>query len=569
METKTKFESVSTPQYITYDGRKYAFYPPITVAEFINQLKIKKKDKLNFMAGVLNNKLVELPTQIYGDCTLSLVSLGSLDGIKIYQRSCLFLLLKAFKSLYPNLHLKVLHSLQEGIYCNAYPQIITKEMVERTFQEMKRLVKMDLPIDKKLLPLQNCRNLLLEQGHQNKYKLLKYKQSSFSKLHYMEDFVGYFLGYLAPSTKYLRKFNLKMLKNGMVLVLPTIISPNKVSKKLKPIGKFHKILTEFQNWSKILGVETVGQLNQVIENGEIGDIMKISEGLHEKKIAYIADRIARGVTRKDSTKKIKLVLISGPSSSGKTTFTKRLDIQLRVNGIRTVIIGLDNYYVNRDQIPLDKNGEMDFEQIHALNVDLFNQHLSQLFNGEEVQLPKYDFSSGTSSITGKKLKLEDEQVVIVEGIHGLNPLMTAKIPDANKYKIYVSALTQIRYDSTNLIPTTDIRLLRRIVRDNKYRSYSANQTIQRWPSVRVGEESHIFPFQENADVMFNSALSYEIPILKLYAEPLLRQVPETSEVFLEVHRLLKFLSYFIPISADDVPYTSILREFIGKSSFSY
>lgn len=555
------------PFAILFQEQVHTFDHPIRISEFIAHIKLP--GRYQYVAGIANNKITELSAPINKDTSLKLVDLHSLDGIKIYQRSCLFLLLTAFHNRYPAVKVKVLHSLQEGPYCSIANAQLTDRMIENVLKEMNRLVKLDLPIEKKVYPTQVCRDVLLTNHHYSKYKLLKYKHSSVAKLHYLDKNVGYFLGYLAPSTKYLKLFNLKRIKNGVVLTVPSIISPTRIPRILKPIGKFYTILTEFQKWSQILGVETVGDLNEAVESGYIRDIIKISEGLQEKKIAYIADQIAHMAKRKDKKNRVRLVLISGPTSSGKTTFTKRLDIQLRVNGIRTAIIGLDHYYLNRDKIPTDSKGELDFEHIDALNLHLFNQNLTNLFKGNTIKLPSYDFATGKNTLSNETLQLGDKQVLIVEGIHGLNPQLSAAIPERMKYKIYVSALTQIRYDSTNLIPTTDIRLLRRIVRDNKYRSYNVNQTLQRWTSVRIGEERNIFPFQENADVMFNSALSYEIPILKLYADPLLRRVNEFSPEYPEVHRLLKFLAHFIPISSDDVPSTSILREFIGKSSFSY
>ena len=556
------------PFVISYNNKEYSFKKSIAIKDFISLQNIDPIAKLIVGANI-NNKIVSLDQELTSSGKLEFVKLDSLNGIHIYRRSCLFLLLKAFHKFDPKIKVKVLYSLPNGPFCTVDGIRLTQVIVSTILQEMRSIVQSALPIECKIFHTEKCREILQQQNHKAKYKLFKYKQSGQSKLHYLDGLVGFFFGVLVPNTRYLSMFDLKMFKKGILLCLPNIGSPLKISKKPQVFGKFFSVLEEFQKWSNILRVETIGDLNESVENSTIKDLIKISEGLHEKKIAYIADKITRKVYKKNDIDRLKLILISGPSSSGKTTFSKRLDIQLRVNGIRTLAISLDNYYIDREKIPKNEQGLGDFESIDALNIELFNQNLRDLFAGKEVFLPKYDFNKGVSFLDASPTRLEKDQVVIVEGIHGLNDQLTLHIAAKKKFKIYVSALTNIRYDSTNLISTTDIRLLRRIVRDYRYRFYSAEQTIDRWYSVRIGEERNIFPYQENADIIFNSALTYEISVLKLYAVPLLRKVDQSSKTYAEVRRILKLISYFISISADEVPSTSLLREFIGDSGFSY
>ncbi len=380
----------------------------------------------------------------------------------------------------------------------------------------------------------------------------------------MGDTVGYFYGSLAPSTGYIRSFALTRYYNGFYVALPRHDDPDDVSSSVQ-LDKMFDIFHEYQMWIDIMGVPTVGELNGKILAGDGSELIKIAEAFHENKIAAIAASIQQA----NSSQGTRMVLISGPSSSGKTTFSKRLGIQLRILGLDPVLISLDDYFVERDKTPRDANGEYDFEALEAIDLETLNDHLARLFDGRSVEIPRYDFISGKRQWHDKPLALNDRSILIMEGIHGLNPRLTPSIPDAAKFKIYISCFTSVAMDNYSRISTTDNRLLRRLIRDNSTRGYKALPTLQRWPSVRRGEERHIFPYQENADVMFNSSLFYEISVLRAKAEPILREVPDTDPEYAEARRLLKFLDNFIPVEPDEIPPTSLLREFIGGSSFKY
>jgi uridine kinase len=412
------------------------------------------------------------------------------------------------------------------------------------------------------LPNEEVVEICRQQNLIYKAKLFQQQGALFSYLYFMGEHANYFYGYQVPSTGYLTVFDLVPYYDGILLRIPKLSNFSEVQPYVK-LDKLFGIFQEHKDWAEILTVPNVANLNEKALDGRSGDIIKISEALHEKKIAEIANQI------NDRRNEIKIVLIAGPSSSGKTTFSKRLMVQLAVNGLRPFLISLDDYFVDRENTPKDENGEYDFEAIEAIDVKYFNQQLNQLLNGEFVELPRFDFTLGTRVPSGKLLQLVPGSILVVEGIHGMNPNLVPHIPVENTFKIFLSALTQISIDDQNHISTTDNRLLRRMIRDSKYRNYSASDTIRRWPSVRAGEDKNIFPFQENADVMFNSALVYELAVLKKYAEPLLKSVPESQPEFSETSRLLKFLSYFKPIDDREIPPTSVLREFLGGSSFKY
>ena len=400
-----------------------------------------------------------------------------------------------------------------------------------------------------------------ERGDEAKAKLLESAGRLYTTYYEIDDYIDFYYGSLLTNTKKLYLFGLDKYYDGLLLRVPSIENPA-VLPDIIPQDKMFEIFKEHHKWQEILGVRTVGDFNEAVTLGYATDLINVSEALQEKKIAQIADEIA-------SRKGVKLVLLAGPSSSGKTTTCKRLSVQLLANGLKPLQISLDDYFINRDETPKDASGEYDYESIYALNLDLINKQFNALFRGEEVELPKYNFQQGKSEKSGKRLKMTDNNVLVVEGIHALNPELTAQIPEQQKFRVYASALTTILLDDHNYIPTTDNRLLRRIVRDNKYRGISAQDTIHRWPSVRAGENKWIFPYQENADAVFNTAMLFELAVLKTQAEPLLEQVPETSPEYSEAYRLLKFLKYFKPISNRDIPPTSLLREFLGGSSFKY
>ncbi|MTI69605.1 MAG: nucleoside kinase [Firmicutes bacterium] len=425
---------------------------------------------------------------------------------------------------------------------------------------MKEIIDKDLDIKRELIKTNEADKIFKKQNMKDKLRLSKYRQKEDIHVYNLDGFYDKFYGYLAPSTGFIDKFNLKYYRPGIIIQYPREDSNFDIPDFIEQ-NKLAKIFKETETWGEILDVGNVGALNDKVKDGSIGDIIRVSETLHEKKLSYIADSIT-------NDKNIRIILIAGPSSSGKTTFAQRLSIHLRVNGKKPISISLDDYFVNREDTPLDENGEYDFESIDAIDIEKFNEDLIKLINGDEVRLPKFDFISGKRKFRDKPIKINKDQPIIIEGIHGLNEKLTRSIPKNNKFKVYVSALTQLNIDYHNRIPTTDTRLLRRMVRDHNYRGNDAVRTLKLWDSVRKGEESNIFPYQEEADVMFNSALVYELAVLKKYAEPLLKEIDSSSKYYAESKRLLKFLNYFKDISEEEnIPNTSIIREFVGGSCF--
>jgi len=438
---------------------------------------------------------------------------------------------------------------------------LTDEDVNMIRRRMEKIIADKMPIRRYMVPTEEAIALFEEKRDVEKVKLLKTSGSIYTTYYKIGDYVDFYYGTLLTNTSELYLFGLEKYYDGMLLRIPSIKNPDVLGEVTKQ-DKMFEIFKEHHRWQDIIGIRTVGDFNAAVDAGFATDIINISEALQEKKIAQIAEEIAK-------REGVKLVLLAGPSSSGKTTTCKRLSIQLAVNGLKPLQISLDDYFVDRDKTPKDENGEYDYESIYALDLQLINDQFNALFRGEEVELPKYDFQSGKSKKSGKKLKMNANNVLVVEGIHALNPELTSQIPNEQIFRVYASALTTILLDNHNYIPTTDNRLLRRIIRDYKYRGVSAQETIHRWPSVRAGENKWIFPFQENADAMFNSAMLYELAVIKTQAEPLLQQVPENCEEYAEAYRLLKFLKYFKGIPYNNLPPTSLLREFLGGSSFHY
>lgn len=426
---------------------------------------------------------------------------------------------------------------------------------------MQQIIDAKIPIVRYQVPTEEAIKMFESKGDEAKVKLLRSIGSLYTVYHQIDDYVDYYYGSLLPNTGDIYLFGLEKYYEGLLLRIPSKENPAKLGELIRQ-DKMFEVFLEQHRRQHILGVSTVGDFNEAVQQGHATDMINISEALQEKKISQIADSIAMHPD-------VRMVLIAGPSSSGKTTFCKRLSIQLLANGIRPVQISLDDYFVDRHRTPLDSNGDFDYESLYALDLQLINEQFSALFRGDEVELPKYNFLTGKSEKSGKKMRLEERQVLVVEGIHALNPELTAQIPNEQKFKVYISALTTILLDDHNYIPTTDNRLLRRIIRDNKYRGVSAQETIKRWPSVRAGETKWIFPYQENADIMFNTAMLYELAVIKSQAVPLLEQVPENCEEYAEAYRLRKFLAYIKPISHRDLPPTSLIREFLGGSSFRY
>ena len=510
----------------------------------------------------VNNKVEGMHYRVYNSKDVEFLDMASASGSRAYTRTLFFVLCKAVQDIYPNTDVVIDIPVSNGFYVDIrLGRPVVEEDVNILRRRMQEIIDAKMPIRRYMVPTEDAIALFQEKGDVEKVKLLKTSGSIYTTYYKIGEYVDFYYGTLLTNTSGLYLFGLEKYYDGMLLRIPSLKDPDKLGEMTKQ-DKMFDIFKEHHRWQDILGIRTVGDFNQAIDAGHATDIINISEALQEKKIAKIAEDIA-------NRQGVKLVLLAGPSSSGKTTSCKRLSIQLAVNGLKPLQISLDDYFVDRDKTPKDDNGEYDFESIYALNLDLLNEQFNALFRGEEVELPKYDFPSGKSVKSGKKLKMEPNNVLVVEGIHALNPELTAHIPQEQIYRVYASALTTILLDNHNYIPTTDNRLLRRIIRDYKYRGVSAQETIHRWPSVRAGENKWIFPYQENADAMFNTAMLYELSVLKMQAEPLLQQVPENCEEHAEAYRLLKFLKYFKGIPYNNLPPTSLLREFLGGSSFHY
>lgn len=533
-----------------------------TLLDIAKDLKINLKAPI--IGALVNNKLTELSFEVYHPKNVQFIDVTHNEGIRMYMRSMYFLLFKAVHDLFPNARLTIEHSVSKGIYCEIHgtKDKLSIQNILSIRSRMRELVKKDIPFIKHEEETDAVIEKFKKENLNDKIEAMKHRAHVYTSYYTLDGLADTYYGHLVPSTGYLNIFDLNKYYNGMLLQLPKQEEPDVVEDPIIQ-NKMFEIFREHTNWNRILNISNIGELNKSCTEGKAEDLIKVAEALHEKKIAQVADMIA---SKKDQ---IKIVLISGPSSSGKTTFGKRLAIQLTVSGIKPLNLSLDNYFVNRDETPRDDHGEYDFEALEALNIPLFNQHLLDLLNGKEIEIPKFSFDKGERFYDGETLQMSDENILIIEGIHGLNPELTHSIPSLAKFKVYVSALTSINVDDHNRIPTTDNRLVRRIVRDYKYRNYSAQETISRWPSVRRGEKKHIFPYQEEADVMFNSALLYELPVLKPYIEPVLLQVPPNQPEYAEAVRLIKFFRYFKPIPPKEIPPTSIVREFLGGSSFNY
>lgn len=510
----------------------------------------------------VNNKVEGMHYRVYNSKDVEFLDMTSSSGSRAYTRTLFFVLCKAVQDIYPATDVVIDIPVSNGFYVDIrLGRPVVDEDVNIIRRRMQEIIDARMPIRRFTVPTEEAVALFQEKGDVEKVKLLKTSGSIYTTYYKIGDYVDYYYGTLLTNTSQLYLFGLEKYYDGMLLRIPSLKNPDVLGEMTRQ-DKMFEIFKEHHRWQSILGIRTVGDFNQAIDSNHSTDIINISEALQEKKIAKIAEEIA-------SRKGVKLVLLAGPSSSGKTTSCKRLSIQLAVNGLKPLQISLDDYFVDREKTPKDASGEYDYESIYALDFDLINEQFNALFRGEEVELPKYDFQSGKSKKSGNKLKMNDNNVLVVEGIHALNPELTAHIPQEQIFRVYASALTTILLDNHNYIPTTDNRLLRRIIRDYKYRGVSAQETIHRWPSVRAGENKWIFPFQENADAMLNTAMLYELAVIKTQAEPLLQQVPENCEEYAEAYRLLKFLKYFKGIPYNNLPPTSLLREFLGGSSFHY
>lgn len=510
----------------------------------------------------VNNKVEGMHYRVYNSKDVEFLDMTSSSGSRAYTRTLFFVLCKAVQDIYPATDVVIDIPVSNGFYVDIrLGRPVVDEDVNIIRRRMQEIIDARMPIRRFTVPTEEAVALFQEKGDVEKVKLLKTSGAIYTTYYKIGDYVDYYYGTLLTNTSQLYLFGLEKYYDGMLLRIPSLKNPDVLGEMTRQ-DKMFEIFKEHHRWQSILGIRTVGDFNQAMDANYSTGIINISEALQEKKIAKIAEEIA-------SRKGVKLVLLAGPSSSGKTTSCKRLSIQLAVNGLKPLQISLDDYFVDREKTPKDASGEYDYESIYALDLDLINEQFNALFRGEEVELPKYDFQSGKSKKSGNKLKMNDNNVLVVEGIHALNPELTAHIPQEQIFRVYASALTTILLDNHNYIPTTDNRLLRRIIRDYKYRGVSAQETIHRWPSVRAGENKWIFPFQENADAMLNTAMLYELAVIKTQAEPLLQQVPENCEEYAEAYRLLKFLKYFKGIPYNNLPPTSLLREFLGGSSFHY
>lgn len=533
-------------------------------------MEIYKGFGLNMPYGVVsakvNNKVEDLNFRVYYNKDVEFLDVTNPSGMRTYFRSLCFILAKAVEDLYPQGSISLEHPVSKGYYCDLHlDRSIGLDDVIRIKQRMQEIIDADIPFQRIECHTAQAAEMFLHHGMMDKAKLLRTYDQLYTFYYRLGNTTDCYYGSLVPSTGYIRLFDIVKYYDGLLLRVPNRKDPTRLEDVVKQ-EKMLEVFQEYHRWNEIMGIATVGDFNIACHKGFATELVNVSEALQEKKIVRIADEITH---RDRNGERVKLVLISGPSSSGKTTFSKRLSVQLITNGMRPYPISLDDYFVNREDSPLDENGEHDFESFYTLDLPFFEAQMKELLAGNEIELPRFNFVTGKREMSGKKLRIKDNMILILEGIHALNPELTAQIPDENKYKIYVSALTTIQLDNHNYIPTTDNRLIRRIIRDSRYRGSSAEDTINRWESVRAGEEKWIFPYQENADAMFNSALLFELAVLKDYAEPLLRKVPNNCAAYSEANRLLRFLSYFTSIPDDQLPPTSLLREFLGGSSFRY
>lgn len=527
------------------------------LGELINDLQEGRQYPI--VGAIIKNTLRDLDFLLNYDCSVDLVDTTCPAGLRIYRRSASLVLIKACRDLFPDRVLMIKHTLSNGLYCEFLNVPSADTEIEQIQNRMRQIVQQDLPINRYLLENEEVRRIFAAQGQDDKLKLMRYRDKEAAHVYELDGFVEYFYGYMVNRTGILGKFRLLYHSPGMILRTPEIddldlIKPYREQKKLAVIHQ------EAKDWAEMLHVPHVASLNEIITTDKIDDLIRVNEALHEKKIAYIADTISDNPS-------IRLVLIAGPSSSGKTTFAQRLLIQLRVIGHHPVSISMDNYFLDRTLTPVDEEGNYDYDSLAAVDIDLFNEQLTRLIEGEEVEIPIYNFKTGRREEVGYKIKVPTNEPIILEGIHALNDELTFSVPVRNKYKIYVSALTQLNVDYSNRIPTTDSRLIRRIIRDHRTRGNPALNTIRQWPSVRRAEEKNVFAFQENANVMFNSSLVYELSALKLFAEPLLESIDNDVPEHVESSRLLRFLSFFRAIPVTSIPPNSILREFVGGSWF--
>ncbi|HCS76117.1 MAG TPA: AAA family ATPase [Clostridiales bacterium] len=545
---------------ITWNGKPLKVNKGVTLQEIATRQQ--KANEPLIVAAIVDNRVRELTYSPEKDSIVKPIDLSMKDGMRIYLRSLTFIFIRACKELFPECKVSVEHSYGGGLYCEVYnTETLSPRVVSRIEQQMQTIIDEDEPFGKTEVAMAEANQIFLEMGMEDKVEIMKYRKEDTIRVYRNGWMRDYLFGYMVPSAGYLRKFGLKFYLPGVILQYPSFEEPGKV-RPFQDNPKLFKVFRQAEKWSDSQGIRNIADLNRCIEEGRGPDLVRISEAAQEKFFGSIADDIAQ------HTDAIRLILIAGPSSSGKTTFAQRLRVQLMVNGLHPVPISMDNYYLDRDLVPVDEKGEQDLESIDAIDLELFNEQMIRLIQGQRVEIPHYNFLTGKREYLGNSIQLSQTQPIIVEGIHGLNEKLTEMIPRENKYKIYISALTQLNVDDHNRILTTDARLIRRMVRDYHFRGTAVEDTLKMWRSVRRGEERYIFPFQETADIMINSALLYELAVLKPLILPLLEAVPEEDAYFPEVNRQKKFLKYFVEMDPEVIPSNSILREFIGGSSFA-
>lgn len=542
-------------------------YIGFTGGETLSQIYARISGRIPFrpICARVNNKTEGMSFALFAPKQVEFMGVDTASGQRVYVRSLCMMLYKALNECYPGVTLRIDHSISRGYYCRPVGDIVVDDtMISRLKDTMARYVAEDLPFERHERLTADVIGIFRRQGLDDKVRLLGSIHELYTTYYSLGALCDSYYGCLAPSTGMLRTFDLIPYKEGFLMMAYSMENPDVPCQPVTQ-EKMYQAFKEYVQFNNIVGISNVGELNDAVESRRTPTLINVAEALHDKMIANISNR----VTARYNEGGARIVLIAGPSSSGKTTFTKRLGIQLMTNLLKPVMISLDNYFVNRLHTPLDEDGEYDYESLYALDLDLFNEHLNRLLKGEEVEMPYYNFAEGTREYRGDKIRLGERSVLLIEGIHGLNPELTKDVPDMMTYAIYVSALTTLKIDDHNWVPTTDNRLLRRIIRDHKYRGASAVDTLRRWPSVRRGEEKWIFPYQENADSTFNSSLLFELGVMREYAEDILRNVPRDIPEYGEAYRLRKFLSYFTPIDDKLIPPTSLLREFLGGSSFHY
>ncbi|NMA95395.1 MAG: nucleoside kinase [Clostridiales bacterium] len=544
---------------VNISDEEFEYKKGITLEDIANSYRGEKSTPI--VAAKVDNILRELSYRLDEDSNIEFIDLSMDDGVRIYLRSLIFVFIRACNEVFPGCSVSIEHTLGNGLYCEIdgdFP--MTPRQIKKIEDRMGQIVDQNEAFERIKVSIEDAKDIFNEMGFYDKMKILKYRPENFVNLYKLGWMYDYLYGYMVPSAGYLKEFKLQFHLPGVVLLYPSKHSPDKVE-HFKGSPKLFNVFRESEKWSRRIEINNAADLNRAIEEGRGGELIRICEAQQERAIAQIADDIS------DHRDGVRVILIAGPSSSGKTTFAQRLRVQLMVSGLNPISISMDNYFLNREDIPLNEAGERDMESIDVIDIELFNEHLTALIQGQEVDMPYFNFERGAREYIGNVIQINEDQPIIIEGIHGLNERLTSMIPMANKYKIYISALTQLNIDNHNRIPTTDTRLIRRMVRDKLFRGTPIEGTLSMWPLVRAGEEKYIFPYQEQADFMINSALIYELAVLKPYILPLLREISKDSPHYIEANRLRKFMKYFVELKPDDIPNNSIMREFIGGSCF--